>query len=262
MRSYLKLLVSPLRYFFNRLFLSIVYARLSLIFAFIIINCRNAKQLRDYGLSIPWPVTPKIITPLINKFRAAFLRWRAWMVIRAIPNQDWPQLRLKIAASEVLKGQRTSYGLGRRWEGNYVQNELNAPTALVQIKNKDRFQQVLFASRIRKYNKRFKVSDRALLVSDNGVYKLDGKTFKAMKNKVPLTEVQHLFLSQLFELIIDYCVTLEQITALSVSSEDDHLLVIHLRNNNDLVLSLQPDERQGSSRVGEVVGILVQQCTK
>ena len=184
------------------------------------------------------------------------------MVIRAIPNQDWPQLRLKIAASEVLKGQRTSYGLGRRWEGNYVQNELNAPTALVQIKNKDRFQQVLFASRIRKYNKRFKVSDRALLVSDNGVYKLDGKTFKAMKNKVPLTEVQHLFLSQLFELIIDYCVTLEQITALSVSSEDDHLLVIHLRNNNDLVLSLQPDERQGSSRVGEVVGILVQQCTK
>lgn len=213
MRSYLKLLVSPLR---------------------------NAKQLRDYGLSIPWPVTPKIITPLINKFRAAFLRWRAWMVIRAIPNQDWPQLRLKIAASEVLKGQRTSYGLGRRWEGNYVQNELNAPTALVQIKNKDRFQQVLFASRIRKYNKRFKVSDRALLVSDNGVYKLDGKTFKAMKNKVPLTEI----------------------TALSVSSEDDHLLVIHLRSNNDLVLSLQPDERQGSSRVGEVVGILVQQCTK
>lgn len=113
------------------------------------------------------------------------------MVIRAIPNQDWPQLRLKIAASDVLRGQRTSYGLARKWEANYVQNELNAPTALVQIKNKDRFQQVLFASRIRKYNKRFKVSDRALLVSDAALYKLDGKTFKAMKNKVALTEVKN-----------------------------------------------------------------------
>ena len=53
-----------------------------------------------------------------------------------------------------------------------------------------------------------------------------------------------------------------QMTALSVSSEDDHLLVIHLRTNNDLVVSLQPDERNGSSRVGEAVGILVRQFTE
>lgn len=213
MRAYLRLLISPLR---------------------------NAKQLRDYGLSVRWPSSPLIIAKQVAKFHAAFHRWRAWMVIRAIPSQDWPQLRLKIAAADVLQGQRSGYGLNRRWEGNYVRDELNAPTALVTLKTKDRIQQILFACRIRKYNKRFKSSERALLITEACVYKLDGKNFKPMKNKTPLVEI----------------------TALSVSTEDDHLLVIHLRSNNDLVVSLQPDDRTGGSRVGEAVGILLQQCQK
>lgn len=54
----------------------------------------------------------------------------------------------------------------------------------------------------------------------------------------------------------------QQVTSLSVSSEDDHLLIVHLSGNNDLVVSLQPDERNGSSRVGEVVGILVHRLSK
>jgi myosin-1 len=61
----------------------------------------NAKQLRDYGLSVPWPSSPLIIVKLVNKFHAAFHRWRAWMVIKAIPNQDWPQLRLKVFPGSV-----------------------------------------------------------------------------------------------------------------------------------------------------------------
>ena len=46
-----------------------------------------------------------------------------------------------------------------------MKDELNAPSALVTLKAKDRFQQILFACRIRKYNKRFKSSERALLIS-------------------------------------------------------------------------------------------------
>ena len=57
---------------------------------------RNAKQLRDYGLSCPWPPSPPSLTRIVAKFHAAYDRWRAWMVIRAIPSQDWPQLRLKV----------------------------------------------------------------------------------------------------------------------------------------------------------------------
>ena len=57
------------------------------------------------------------------------------------------------------------------------------------VETKDRIQQILFASRIRKYNKRFKSSERAILITEASVYKLDGKTFKPMKNKTPLVEV-------------------------------------------------------------------------
>lgn len=144
-----------------------------------------------------------------------------------------------------------------------MRDELNAPTALVTLKTKDRIQQILFACRIRKYNKRFKSSERALLITEASVYKLDGKNFKPMKNKTPLVEVDSsnsLAFNEIYRIYI-LCYSM-QITALSVSTEDDHLLVIHLRSNNDLVVSLQPDDRTGGSRVGEAVGILLQQCQK
>ena len=51
-------------------------------------------------------------------------------------------------------------------------------------------------------------------------------------------------------------------TKLSVSSDDDNLLVIHLMSNNDLVVSLQPEELAGMSRVGEAVGALVHYYSK
>lgn len=44
----------------------------------------------------PWPPPAKCIAPLVARWRAAYERWRAWLVIRAIPNQDWPQLRNKV----------------------------------------------------------------------------------------------------------------------------------------------------------------------
>ena len=112
--------------------------------------------------------------------------------------------------------------------------------ALYNLKMKERFQQVMFSCRIRKFNKRFKSSDRAFLISESAMYKLDGKTFKPKKGRISLSEV----------------------SSVSVSSADDHLLVVHLKSNNDLAVSLQPDDRYGESRVGEAVGVLVQLCTK
>ena len=51
-------------------------------------------------------------------------------------------------------------------------------------------------------------------------------------------------------------------TAISVSSDDNNLLVVHLASNNDLVVSLQPEEQDGMSRVGEAVGALVHHYSK
>lgn len=49
--------------------------------------------------------------------------------------------------------------------------------------------QVMFSSFIKKTNKFNKCADRALLVSDIAVYKLDTIKFKPMKKGMPIEEV-------------------------------------------------------------------------
>lgn len=47
-------------------------------------------------------------------------RWRASELIKSLPASDLPQVRAKVAAMEMLKGQRADLGLQRAWEGNYL----------------------------------------------------------------------------------------------------------------------------------------------
>lgn len=47
-------------------------------------------------------------------------RWRASQLIKTIPASDLSQVRAKVAAMEMLKGQRADLGLQRAWEGNYL----------------------------------------------------------------------------------------------------------------------------------------------
>ena len=52
--------------------------------------------MANYGLGVTWPKPAGMICKQVNKLHAAYDRWRSWMVVRAIPSQDWPQLRLKV----------------------------------------------------------------------------------------------------------------------------------------------------------------------
>lgn len=55
-----------------------------------------------------------------NTFCLFTYRWRASQLIKSIPASDLPQVRAKVAAMEMLKGQRADLGLQRAWEGNYL----------------------------------------------------------------------------------------------------------------------------------------------
>ena len=89
----------------------------------------------------------------------------------------------------MLQGRRPYYGLDRRWEGDYLKDVITASTAMLNLKAKDQFSDVVYASRMRKFNKHFKSSERALLITDTFIYKLDGKTFKSMSSKIPYADV-------------------------------------------------------------------------
>lgn len=58
--------------------------------------------MANYGHAVVWPQAPNMICKQVRKLRAAYDRWRSWMVIRAIPSHDWPQLRLKVTRISSL----------------------------------------------------------------------------------------------------------------------------------------------------------------
>lgn len=55
-----------------------------------------------------------------HTFHLFIYRWRASQLIKSLPASDLPQVRAKVAAMEMLKGQRADLGLQRAWEGNYL----------------------------------------------------------------------------------------------------------------------------------------------
>ncbi|XP_075237510.1 unconventional myosin ID [Lycorma delicatula] len=201
---------------------------------------RPAKNMRDYGKSIRWPQPSIAMKPHLPKLRAIFDRWRATMILKPYPREEWPQLRMKMSAACALKGKRRSWGHERKWIGDYLSvpsenAEYSTYNASVRsLKTTDHFNEVLFSSYIVKTNKFNKCADRALLVTDFAIYKLDmHKKFRPMKRGMPIQEV----------------------TGLSVSPGLDQLVVIHSNKGNDFVVTIKCTKID-EDRVGELVGAL------
>lgn len=47
-------------------------------------------------------------------------RWRAFMILSKIPENERPLVRLKVMAGDLLVGRRADWGVKRNWEGNYL----------------------------------------------------------------------------------------------------------------------------------------------
>lgn len=57
---------------------------------------RNAKNMRDYGKRLTWPRENFAVRQVKPDLKKIYERWWAWMILRHIPREDWPQLRLKV----------------------------------------------------------------------------------------------------------------------------------------------------------------------
>ncbi|XP_017120922.1 unconventional myosin ID [Drosophila elegans] len=200
---------------------------------------RGAKQTRDYGKSIQWPQPPLAGRKAEAKLHRIFDFWRAYMILRKYPRNQWPQLRLQIIAATALGGRRPYWGQQRRWLGDYLANSqdnsgyeaYNASLRKIQIR------QVLFSAFAKKINQCNKQSNRAFIVTDSTIYKLDGikKKFHDMKRSIGIREL----------------------TSISVTPGRDQLIVFHSPKNKDLVFSLQGEHTPlKEDRIGEVVGIV------
>ncbi|CAH0564005.1 unnamed protein product [Brassicogethes aeneus] len=198
----------------------------------------NAKNMKDYGKSIQWPAPPRSLKVTTDLLRSAFRRWRAYMILKKIPREEWPQMQLKITAASVFLRKRKEFGVNRKWEGNYLgllaenNNYSLYNEAVNNLKNTKHFNNVLFSSYVTKFNKFNKCAERVMVVTDKYVFKLDKEKYRNMKEGVPI----------------------ESVAGISVSPEHDQLLVLHCPGGNDLVVSLHSNKQE--DRIGEAVAVI------
>lgn len=204
---------------------------------------RGASTARDHGKSIVWPPAPPVGRPAEAGLRRLFQHWRAGRVLRRFPRADWPQLRLQIVAASALRRRRRFWGQERRWLGNYLAsstenaNYSSFVVSVNNLRNAEHFRTVLFSAFVRKFNRFNKSAERAIVLTETAVYKLDGSRtkFRNMKRSVDL----------------------KQLTGLSVSPGRDQLVIMHTAQGNDLIVALQgEDHALKEDRVGELVGLV------
>ncbi|CAH1788197.1 unnamed protein product [Owenia fusiformis] len=200
---------------------------------------RQSGQMRDWGRSIPWPEPPKVLAEYVALLHKVQRRWIYNMILKNVPVDERPGLRLKICATEALKGRRREWGIKRKWQGNYLadpkdnQNTADYVSTISRLKNNDNFQKVLFSSTAKKVNRFNKCEDRAFAFTEKFIYKLDPKKhFRPMRAGIPCTDI----------------------TGVSVTEGPDQLVIVHLQGGNDLVICLHTSTQE--ERVGELIGIL------
>lgn len=198
----------------------------------------GVKQMRDYGKNVRWPPAPRLLAHVVDDFKYIHSRWRAHMILSKVPKEDWPQLQLKVTAGEVLAGKRSDWGVREKWEGNYLGQHDENPSAATYVdairnmRNKDGFKEVKFSSLVLKYNKCNKMCERAMVITDRHLYKLHSKTFKPLRSPIELHDL----------------------TGITVTEGQEQLAAVHLRGGNDFLVSLISTSH--CNRIGELVAVL------
>ncbi|XP_055375494.1 unconventional myosin ID [Condylostylus longicornis] len=211
---------------------------------------KNAKNMPDYGKNIKWPHPPLVARHIENDLHRIFDRWRGYMILRKYPRDEWVQMHLKISTACVLRNCRKYWGQNRKWLGDYLslsqENRFNTQyeTSVKNMKNIDRFQQILFSSFIRKINKHNKTADRAIIITENSIYKIDSaKTkFRNMKRSI----------------------FIKDLSGISITPGKDQLIAFHSPEKNDLVFIIQAEDgiMLKEDRIGEIIGVVNSRYTK
>lgn len=220
-------------------------------------------QLRhNHGIITHWPQAPRrVAVPLIQ---GAYRRWRAYLVLKPVPREQWPQLKLKISAASVLKSRRSQWGANRLWQGDYLAlNSYNDragqyKSTMANLHRSQNIGKALFSCKIHKFNRYNKLAERCILITETSIYKLDASSFKPLKKPTPITEVGPVrVMSSAAQLVI-----------LSIPSARNDLVVgLENGDNNDLVgellgvLAHRYHLLTGSELIVEVESGITTRCT-
>uniref|UniRef100_A0A673L0A4 Unconventional myosin-Ig-like n=1 Tax=Sinocyclocheilus rhinocerous TaxID=307959 RepID=A0A673L0A4_9TELE len=208
----------------------------------------NVRNMADYGKSVEWPKPPAALVQFHRITQHLYRRWWARQLIKNIPPSDMAEVRAKVAALSALSGERVDWGYSRAWERDYLASAKDSPltsTNFVRItkelKNKDQYSQVLFSCSVRMLNWFNNTKDRALLITDKHIYRLEPKKhFKVQKR-----------------------ISLDAVVGVSVTSGSDQMVALHTTSQDDFLVHLQRGQlNPNQDRVGELVGSLTDHFTR
>uniref|UniRef100_A0A9J7WXW5 Myosin IG n=1 Tax=Cyprinus carpio carpio TaxID=630221 RepID=A0A9J7WXW5_CYPCA len=200
----------------------------------------NVRNMADYGKSVEWPTPPAALVQFHRITQHLYRRWWARQLIKNIPPSDMAEVRAKVAALSALSGERVDWGYSRAWERDYLANAKDSPltsTNFVRItkelKNKDQYSQILFSCSVRMLNWFNNTKDRALLITDKHIYRLEPKKHFKVQKRIPL----------------------DSVVGVSVTSGSDQMVALHTASQDDFLVHLQRGQlNPNQDRVGEMVG--------
>uniref|UniRef100_A0A3B4E0K1 Myosin IG n=1 Tax=Pygocentrus nattereri TaxID=42514 RepID=A0A3B4E0K1_PYGNA len=173
----------------------------------------SVRNMTDYGKSVEWPTPPAALMQFHKITQHLHRRWRARQIVKNIPPSDMAEVRAKVAALGALSGERLDWGFNRAWERDYLAN-------------------------LNWFNN---TKDRALLITDKHIYRLEPKKHFKVQKRIPI----------------------ETVTSLSVSSGTDQMVVLHTVSQEDVLVYLQSGQLgPKQDRVGELVGTLCDHFTR
>ncbi|CAF5114159.1 unnamed protein product, partial [Rotaria sp. Silwood1] len=187
------------------------------------------------GKNVVWPQSRSSFTTINNVLKQMYQRWRIKQIEQRLPIKLQSTFELKLLAGKYLQQRPLFFdkSIYQEWHGDYLLEENSRvkeyQKSINELRTKDNFNKVIFSTFAVKLNSHIKMDERAIILTDKYIYKLDPKkNFPIKKSHISLDDV----------------------TGLSVTSGKEQLIVIHLVSNCDLVFYMQTK----IDRVGEFVG--------
>ncbi|OTF75536.1 hypothetical protein BLA29_004781 [Euroglyphus maynei] len=192
-----------------------------------------------------WPKEPRALISVVSVLRRIHRRWKAWLLLRRIPREQWNEFRLKIIATSALSGRRLNYGLADKWLGNYLalqETNMKANQFKSEVRQFLPNETVLFSSRVIKASSSFlrKCVDRWIVVTERTIYRIDWKTSKLVGHATPIMDA----------------------TGIAITKGVDQLVAVNVRGGNDFVVAFVDSNDpyiRPVNRVGEFVAIILKQ---
>lgn len=196
-----------------------------------------------YGKAYAWPKFPchfKYAQPIFQKLQ---FKWWWKSMCKFLTKEQTVVVRQKVATSDIFKGKK-AWSIARKFTGDYLSSSSN-PTA-------EAFKRALaapplgnpkivFATMAVKVNPAGKPQPRAIMMTDQGIYKLDPQAYKVKKVITPYANIVGVHLSP---------------------HKDNFIVIFCSPPYRDMLLDIDgsPDGSPEKERVSEMTILLKERC--